>query len=117
MITLRDTKQKIQTDPVWWKMYFYDFVDEFRRRKDLQMIAEPFELIDEKMDALLASTVEKLCDELEFEAPLWIRNIPPTKEPYFVSGLENLKAVSIVQSPIRFKRRNVFVSESFLSRT
>jgi len=116
MITLRETKLKILADRRWWKLYFYDFVDDFRRHQDLQMIAEPFDLGDEKLDALLASTVEKLCDELKLEIPHWIRNIPSTKEPYFVSGLENLKAISIVQSPLRFKMRNIFVSEIFLSR-
>ena len=116
MITLKETKQKMLADSRWWKLYFYDFVDDFRRRRDLQMLAEPFDLSDEKTDALLASTVEKLCDELELEIPLWIKKIPAAKEPYFVSGLENLKAFLIVQSPLRFKKRNVFVSEDFLSR-
>jgi hypothetical protein len=116
MITLKETKQKMLADSRWWKLYFYDFVDEFRRSRDLLVIAEPFELSDEKMDALLASTIEKLCDELSLEIPVWIKQIPPCKEPYFVSGLENLKAVSIVQSPLKFKRRNVFVTENFLFR-
>ncbi len=48
MITLKETKQKMLADSRWWKLYFYDFVDEFRRNKDLQMIDEPFELTDEK---------------------------------------------------------------------
>ena len=56
MITLRETKRKIIADARWWKLYFYDFVDEFRRQKNSEMIAEPFELNDEKIDALLAST-------------------------------------------------------------
>ncbi len=116
MITLRETKQQILADPQWWKMYFYDFVDDFRRNRDLQMISESFELSDEKLDALLASTAERLCDELKLEIPGWIRNIPATKEPYFVAGMESLKATAIVQSPLRFKIRNVFVTESFLSR-
>jgi hypothetical protein len=80
------------------------------------MIAEPFELNDDKIDALLASTVEKLCDELKLETPAWIQEIPPCKEPFFVSGIENLKAISIVQSPLKFKARNVFVTGNFLVR-
>jgi len=86
------------------------------RNKDLQMIDEPFELTDEKIDALLASTIEKLCDELKIEIPVWIRKVPSCKEPFFVSGVENLKAILIVKSPLRFKVRNVFVSENFLVR-
>ena len=116
MITLKETKQKMLADSRWWKLYFYDFVDEFRRNKDLQMIDEPFELTDEKIDALLASTIEKLCDELKIEIPVWIRKVPSCKEPFFVSGVENLKAILIVKSLLRFKVRNIFVSENFLVR-
>lgn len=116
MITLRETKQNMVADSHWWKLYFYDFVDDFRRNRDIAMIAEPFESGDEKTDALLASTVEKLCDELKIEIPEWINEIPSCKEPFFVSGVENLKAISIVQSPLRFKARNIFVMENFLSR-
>ena len=116
MITLKQTKQNMLADSRWWKLYFYDFVDEFRRKKDFQMLAEPFEMSDEKVDALLASTAEKLCDELKVSIPDWIKAVPACTEPYFVSGIENLKAASIVQSPLKFKVRNVFVSEDFLSR-
>ena len=80
------------------------------------MIAEPFELSDEKTDALLASTVEYLCDELNIEPPKWLNKIQPCSEPYFVSGFENLKATAIVESPLRFRIRKVFVLEDFLSR-
>jgi hypothetical protein len=116
MITLRETKEKMIADSHWWKLYFYDFVDDFRRNRDAAMIAEPFELCDEKIDALLASTTEKLCDELEIEIPDWVKEVPSCKKPYFVSGIENLKAISIVQSPLRFRARNIFVLENFLSR-
>lgn len=116
MITLRETKQQMLADARWWKLYFYDFVDEFRRQKNFEMIAEPFELNDEKTDALLASTIEKLCDELKIEIPEWIKKVPSCREPFFVGGIENLKAILIVESPLRFKARNVFVSENFLVR-
>ena len=93
-----------------------DFVDDFRYYKDAEMIAESFELTDEKIDALLASTVEYLCDELKITPPKWLDKVPPSIEPYFVSGIENLKATAIVESPLRFRIRKVFVSEDFLSR-
>lgn len=116
MMTLKETKQKMLADSRWWKLYFYDFVDEFRRLQDVEMIAEPFDLSDEKIDALLASTAEKLCGELSISIPDWIKKIPPSKQPFFVSGVENLKAAAIVQSPLLFKMRNVFVTETFLMR-
>jgi len=80
------------------------------------MIAEPFDLTDDKTDALLASTVKKLCDELKMPIPDWIKKVPACRQAVFVSGIENLKAATIVQSPLRFKIKNVFVSNNFLRR-
>ncbi len=116
MNTLKATKEKIISQPKHWRVWLMDFVDDFRYYKDAEMIAETFELSNEKMDALLASTVEYLCDELKIVPPKWLRDIPPSREPYFVSGIENLKATAIVESPLRFRIRKVFVSEDFLSR-
>ena len=116
MTTLKETKRKMLADSRWWKLYFYDFVDDFRRRRCVEMIAEPFELSDDRIDALLASTAEKLCDEIKVEVPDWIKKVPSCREPFFVSGIENLKAISIVESPLHFKKRNIYVLENFLSR-
>jgi len=93
-----------------------EFVDDFRYYKDPQAVAEPFELSDQKMDALLASMAESLCDEMGIEPPEWLARVPACREPYFVGGLENLKAISIVESPLRFRIRKIFVLENFLSR-
>ncbi|MCY7347971.1 MAG: hypothetical protein LH614_17390 [Pyrinomonadaceae bacterium] len=54
--------------------------------------------------------------ELNVPIPDWIKKVPACKEPFFVSGIENLKAAAIVQTPLNFKVRNVFVSDKFLSR-
>jgi len=65
---------------------------------------------------ILASVAESICDELKLPAPLWLRDVPACKEPYFVAGLENLKATAIVESPVRFRIRKIFVLENFLYR-
>jgi len=93
-----------------------NFVDDFRRSKDSRAIQEPFRQSEQKMDALVAATVESLCDELGLEPPPWLEEIPACEEPYFVSGIERLKAITIVQSPLRFRMRKIFVLENFLSR-
>lgn len=116
MITLREVKEQISADPQWWCIYLMDFVDDFRRRKDVRAVAEPFTLSDERTDALLVSTAETLCDELGIQVPDWLASVPACREPYFVSGLENLKAFTIVESPLRFRLRKIFVLENFLSR-
>lgn len=116
MTTLRQVREQINGDPKHWRIYLMDFVDDFRYNKDRQAIAEPFVLAGDRMDALLASTTEALCDEMGFEAPEWLVEVPACDEPYFVGGFENLKAIAIVESPLRFRIRKIFVLENFLSR-
>jgi hypothetical protein len=116
MITLKATKEEIKRDPKHWCVHLMDFVDDFRYHKDILAISEPFEPGDINTDALLASTAESLCDELGKEGPGWLADVPACDQPYFVNGLENLKAISIVESPLRFRMRKIFVLENFLSR-
>lgn len=106
----------MKRDPKWWRIPLMDFVDDFRYYKDPGAIRDPFAEDDEKMDALFASVIETLCDELGFAIPSWLEDIPACREPYFVSGLENLKAITIVESPVRFRLRKIFVLENFLFR-
>lgn len=64
MITLKETKEKIASEPRWWKIHLFDFVDDFRANKNPAAIEEPFAPGDDKIDSLLAATVESLCREL-----------------------------------------------------
>ncbi|HXD31216.1 MAG TPA: hypothetical protein VN643_08870 [Pyrinomonadaceae bacterium] len=117
MITLRETREKIAGDPEWWAIHLMNFVDDFRYHKRIQAIEEPFiETNDARMDSLVAATAESLCDELNLETPAWLAQIPDCEEPWFVSGFERLKAITIVESPLRFRMRKIFVQDNFLSR-
>ncbi|NCO37375.1 MAG: hypothetical protein COZ06_23865 [Armatimonadetes bacterium CG_4_10_14_3_um_filter_66_18] len=42
--------------------------------------------------------------------------LPPLPEPWFVSGIENLKATALVESPTHFRKRRIFVLGNFLER-
>jgi hypothetical protein len=116
MITLKETKQQIERERQNWCMHLMNFVDDFRYHKDLRAVVEPFVLTERKTDALLASTAEALCDEMGLAPPSWLARIPECEQPYFVGGLESLKAISIVESPLHFRIRKIFVLENFLSR-
>ena len=116
MITLRETKREIESDPMNWVVHLMDFVDDFRYYKDPSAVAEPFELSGDRLDAMLASTAQYLCDELSIETPDWITGIPACKDPWFVSGMESLKAIALVESPLQFRVRKIFVMENFMSR-
>ena len=116
MITVEETREKIAADEKWWAIHLMNFVDDFRSSSDPRAIEAPFRQRERKMDALVAATVESLCDELGIESPQWLAQIPECEDPWFVSGLERLKAITIVQSPLRFRMRRIFVLENFLSR-
>lgn len=116
MITAVETKLKMKRDPRWWKIALMDFVDDFRYHKDALAVEEPFACDDEKLDATLAGVIETLCDEMKLPIPHWLEQVPSCREPYFISGMESLKATAIVESPLRFRMRKVFVMENFLSR-
>lgn len=115
-MTIRETKRQIEHDREYWLIPFMEFVDDFRRDRDPSWIQQPFELTDERIDAMLASTIEYLCDELQVNPPDWVWEVPSCRDPWFVSGIENLKAIAIVESPVYFRRRKIFVLENFLER-
>jgi hypothetical protein len=116
MNSAAETKQRMIDQPQWWKIALMDFVDDFRYYRDAKMIAEPFELGDEVKDAVLAGTIETLCDEIGLPIPGWLNDVPPCQTPCFLTRVENLKAFSLAESPVHFRVRNVFVMENFLSR-
>lgn len=99
-----------------WEVPFKQFVDDFRRERDLSAIAEPTSSGDPKVDALLASTIEYLCHEQGLENPVWTWDVPALMQPWFVSGFEGLKAISIAESPVQFRRRLIFVLKNVLER-
>lgn len=116
MKTILEVKNQIRKNPTNWEIPFMEFVDDFRRHRAIDLIEEPFENDDDQFDALLASTVEYLCHETGVNVPEWILEVPACKKPWFVSGIEALKAITIVESPLEFRVRKVFVLENFLDR-
>lgn len=99
-----------------WKVCLFDFVDCFRKTADKRYVNDPPERLEPQLFALVTSTVETLCNELHLEIPWWCAGVPSLIEPWFVAGMENLKAMAIVSSPIHFRKRNIFVLDNFLDR-
>ncbi len=116
MLTIKKVKQEFILDFENWTIILMNFVDDFRYYKDPEMVKEPFDLDNERVDALLASTVEYLCDEMQMDSPPWVEDVPPCRDPWFVADMESLKAIAIVESPLYFRRRKIFVLENFLER-
>jgi DNA-binding phage protein len=100
-----------------WKIHFFNFVDAFRRTKSKKLIEKPpVKALGARERSLIASITHQLCLEMSIEVPKWVMATRPLKDPWFVSGMENLKAMAVAESPITFKRNNVFVLENFLAR-
>jgi hypothetical protein len=116
MMPLYEVQRQMLADPKNWPIVLMDFVDDFRYYKDPSALAEPMQPTNQPLTALLASTAEYLCDELGLKAPDWLAQVPACKTPWFVAGIENLKAIALVESPLRFRIRKIFVLENFLSR-
>jgi hypothetical protein len=73
--------------------------------------------IDALRDAYLAAVAEHLARRYELAIPPWVDEPHRFLErPFFAGGLENLKAILLVESPLAFRRRQIFVSANALSR-
>ncbi len=100
-----------------WKLHFMELVDEFRRTVNplLLLLPPPTEL-PHSLRALLASIACSLSDEAGIDPPTWAGKSYYLDKPWFVSGMESLKATAILESPLAYRRNNIFVQENFLNR-
>ena len=127
--TLGDLSQKLNrlpTDDPFPDHLLGDFIDDFRlraksREEKMGMVQdEPKSLGGDRppdIRAYLAAVTESLCREAGLTPPEWTQKPDYfLKEPWFAGHLENLKAILLVESPIPFRRRNLFVSANALSR-
>ncbi len=68
-------------------------------------------------DAYLAALTEHLALSARMPVPAWPEQ--PGRflhEPFFAGGLESLKSTLLVESPLAFRRRLIFISADALSR-
>lgn len=100
-----------------WKIHIMDLVDEFRRDYDIRLLMlPPVAALDERLRSLLASICCVLCEEAGIDPPDWARRQYFLLRPWFVSGIESLKAMAIIESAPAFRRNNIFVHDNFLQR-
>lgn len=98
-----------------------EFVDRFRgadEKKRMELMrAPPADSGDAVIGAYWAATVESLCMERGIAPPAWVNERRFfLKTPFFAGGMEFLKALLLIESPVPFRRRNIFVSSNALSR-
>lgn len=97
-----------------------EFLDEFYvgdAAKRSHAIAQSPMRIAPVHDAYLGAVAEHLAMKYGLPVPEWVDE--PYRfltKPFFAGGLENLKAILLVESPQSFRRRQIFVSANALSR-
>ena len=100
-----------------WRRHFMDCVDEVRRFGSAASLRTPVAAaLPKRLQAMAAGIAETLAGECGVVAPRWTHSIGPLADPWFVAGYENLKAAAVVESPVAFRSRNVFVLANFLER-
>lgn len=100
-----------------WKTHLFNFVDEFRRTADARLaLLPPPPSTDKRIAALLASTVRVLCEELGIATPRWamLRHFLP--KPWFLAGMNSLKASALLESPLPYRANNIFAHANILDR-
>jgi hypothetical protein len=97
------------------KLWVAQFVDDFRRAKDVSAIEQAL-IEKDPVAKLFEAIVHQLCEELRLPVPNWLFNFEPLKHPFFVSNLPHSRFLSLRESPYLFRVRNVFVPANYLSR-
>lgn len=97
-----------------------DFLHEFARRGDFEMLREePLLLRDQTEamhDAYLAAVASFLSGRMGCPAPPWTRAAERIlREPWFANPGRHMRALLLVESPAAFRERNLFVSANALS--
>jgi len=93
------------------------FVDDFRRNTNMRIKKPMFD--SDIANAFYAGVVEYISNEQNVQAPKWVYN----KEyylsiPFFAGGFKSLeyRILTMIETPVEFKTRNIFLGENTFSR-
>ena len=101
-----------------WKIHFMNLVDEFHKNPDPRLLLlPPPRSLDPKLVAMCASIVCTLSKEVGMQPPLWADKDYYLDQPWFPSGIDSLKALNVLESPLPFRRNNLFIGMNFMERT
>ncbi|WP_230986858.1 hypothetical protein [Cohnella fermenti] len=117
---VRDTAM----NPDSFAIHCGNFLDEFYRANVEQrwrMVEQEPDVrpdLPEYMAPFLAAMVHKLCNDYEVECPAWVHrpNYVLNAPHFWLNAKGNLRLVLLMESPIEFKIRNLFVTANTLSR-
>lgn len=75
--------------------------------------AAPRATLDHSTLNYLAGAIELASERRGQAPPAWTAAVPPSATPMFGSELASLRLYLLTQAPVAFRRRNIFVTDSF----
>jgi len=115
MKSLKDYILKAQISVEQRRLYVGQFIDDFKRTKNMSLIEKPI-IENDPISKLFEAIAHQLCIDLNLDIPDWLNNPVCLDDPFFVSDLPNSRFLALRDSPIAFKSRNIFVPYNYLSR-
>jgi hypothetical protein len=117
--TLLDVAEVARGGRTLFDLALSEFLDEFYTRPGARqaMIAEEPPALGRFEDAWLGAVAEHLARRWGLEIPTWVDQ--PHRfldRPFFAGGLESLKAILLAESPLAFRKRQIFVEAEPLRR-
>jgi hypothetical protein len=118
--SIAEISQRAKAAPKAFDPAAREFLDSWqmmsRAERETALACEP-DRIGSVEDAYLAALAEHLALDARLPVPSWTEEACRfLSEPFFAGGLETLKALLIVESPLAFRRRLIFISADALSR-
>jgi len=118
--TIAEISDRAQSAPNSFDRSTREFLDAWQMMPDAErfpaLSREPGK-INPRQDAYLAALAEHLALESRLPIPSWTERTDRfLSEPYFAGNLQSLKALLLVESPLAFRRRLIFISADALSR-
>jgi hypothetical protein len=96
---------------------FIEHYDKASWEDRTRMVAtQPDSTGSQRLDAMLAATVEYSCATHRIVAPGWVNNPEYFLDQFwFVSGVTSLEADALANSPISYARRSIFLNRESLT--
>ncbi len=96
-----------------------ELITQWKRTKEdkrLDLVKQrPVTTGDKRYDAFLGGVVEQLCLDDNLESPSWVSNSEYFLDKFFwLTSIENLKAITMADTPAALSYRGVFVDASSL---
>lgn len=118
--TLHDVSRRVAAGDMEFGPAVREFLDTFygsdEAKRQAIIMDSPLRL-NPVRDAYLAATAEHLALEYHLDVPEWTEHQGNELDrAHFSGGLDGLKAILIVESPMAFRRRLLFVSANALDR-